>query len=97
MVAQLDAMTQGVYNACFGCWLTDNEFGYTEENQVRSHFNEEHGAHLPEDICLCIGNPPTRWDVTPWSGEGSEVLPDIADDLIAEVRSCDDVSFLSEC
>ncbi|KAJ7931431.1 hypothetical protein B0H13DRAFT_1857841 [Mycena leptocephala] len=56
-----------------------------EESQVREHFNSEHGAHLPEDICLCIGNSPTRWEVVPWHGEEFEVLPEIEPDLIAEV------------
>ncbi|KAG5221372.1 autophagy protein [Salix suchowensis] len=57
-----------------------------EETQVRDHFNEEHGAHLPEDICLCISNLPTRWQVVPLSNEAAETFPDIDEDLIAEVR-----------
>ncbi|KAJ7104240.1 autophagy-related protein 17 [Mycena belliarum] len=57
-----------------------------EESQVRDHFNLEHGAHLPEDICLCIGNSPTRWEVGPWPGEELEVLPEIDADLIAQAR-----------
>jgi len=57
-----------------------------EETQVRDHFNSEHGAHLPEDICLCIGNTPTRWEVVPWQGEEPEVLPQIEPDLIAEAK-----------
>ncbi|KAJ7034962.1 autophagy-related protein 17 [Mycena alexandri] len=58
-----------------------------EESQIRDHFNSEHGAHLPEDICLCIGNSPTRWEVVPWHGEELEALPEIEPDLIAQVRS----------
>ncbi|KAF8896239.1 autophagy-related protein 17 [Infundibulicybe gibba] len=57
-----------------------------EESEVRDRFNLEHGAHLPEDICLCIGNPPTRWEVVPHDGEIPEILPDIDDDLIVEAR-----------
>ncbi|KAF8206582.1 autophagy-related protein 17 [Mycena galopus ATCC 62051] len=57
-----------------------------EESQVREHFNSEHGAHLPEDICLCIGNSPTRWEVVPWHGEEAEVLPQIDPDLIAQAK-----------
>ncbi|KAJ7178587.1 autophagy-related protein 17 [Mycena crocata] len=57
-----------------------------EESQVRDHFNSEHGAHLPEDICLCIGNAPTRWEVVPWHGEDLEVLPEIEPDLIAQAK-----------
>ncbi|KAJ6607416.1 autophagy-related protein 17 [Mycena sp. CBHHK59/15] len=57
-----------------------------EESQVRDHFNSEHGAHLPEDICLCIGNSPTRWEVVPWHGEEPEVLPEIEPELIAQAR-----------
>lgn len=56
-----------------------------EENRVRSHFNAEYGAHLPEDLCLCIGNSPTRWQVVPWDGSSLEVLPSIDADLIAYV------------
>ncbi|KAJ7475766.1 autophagy-related protein 17 [Mycena latifolia] len=57
-----------------------------EESQVRDHFNSEHGAHLPEDICLCIGNSPTRWEVVPWHGEELEALPEIEPDLIAQAK-----------
>ncbi|KAJ7052605.1 autophagy-related protein 17 [Mycena amicta] len=57
-----------------------------EESQVRDHFNSEHGGHLPEDICLCIGNTPTKWEVVPWNGEEPEALPEIEPDLIAQAR-----------
>ncbi|KAF8207617.1 autophagy-related protein 17 [Mycena galopus ATCC 62051] len=40
----------------------------------------------PEDICLCIGNSPTRWEVVPWHGEEAEVLPQIDPDLIAQAK-----------
>ena len=45
----------------------------------------EFGAHLPEDLCLCIENSPTRWEVVPSIGDASEFLPDIGRDLLAEV------------
>lgn len=57
-----------------------------EEDQVRNHFNAQYGAHLPEDICLCIGNPPTKWEVVPWEGDTLEVLPEIEPDLLVEAR-----------
>ncbi|KAF8223109.1 hypothetical protein L208DRAFT_1370346 [Tricholoma matsutake] len=57
-----------------------------EENQVRNHFNSEYGAHLPEDICICIGNAPTKWEVVPWSGDAVEFLPAIEDDIISQAR-----------
>ncbi|KAG5721930.1 Autophagy-related protein 17 [Termitomyces sp. T112] len=58
-----------------------------EEIQVRSHFNSEYGAHLPEDICLCVGNTPTRWEVVPMSGDVStEFLPIIDDELITRAK-----------
>lgn len=53
---------------------------------MREHFNAEHGAHLPEDICLCIANPPTRWQVTPAAGDSLEVLPDLDAIVIDEAR-----------
>jgi hypothetical protein len=57
----------------------------TEERQVRNDFNTDHGAHLPADLCLCIENPPTRWEVVPHNGDALEVLPDIDDDVLAQV------------
>ncbi|KIJ67089.1 hypothetical protein HYDPIDRAFT_85859 [Hydnomerulius pinastri MD-312] len=58
-----------------------------EERQVRDDFNAEHGAHIPADICLCIENPPTRWEVVPWAGDLREVLPDIDSDILAQVST----------
>ncbi|KIK95290.1 hypothetical protein PAXRUDRAFT_827175 [Paxillus rubicundulus Ve08.2h10] len=57
-----------------------------EERQVRGDFNSEHGAHIPTDICLCIENPPTRWEVVPWAGDTREVLPEIDSDILTQVR-----------
>ncbi|KAF8150780.1 autophagy protein Apg17-domain-containing protein [Crassisporium funariophilum] len=57
-----------------------------EENKVRTHFNAEYGLHLPEDLCLCIANAPTRWEVVPWQGAAMEVLPCIDADLIKDAR-----------
>ncbi|KAF8072011.1 autophagy protein Apg17-domain-containing protein [Lyophyllum atratum] len=57
-----------------------------EENQVRSHFNSEYGTNLPEDICLCVGNAPTRWEVVPWTGDTLEFLPIIDSDLITQAK-----------
>ncbi|EIN09795.1 hypothetical protein PUNSTDRAFT_101708 [Punctularia strigosozonata HHB-11173 SS5] len=46
-----------------------------EEHAVREAFNHEHGPNLPEDLCLCISNPPTRWDIVPASWEtGSSTI-----------------------
>ncbi|KAF9061421.1 autophagy-related protein 17 [Rhodocollybia butyracea] len=53
-----------------------------EERQVREHFNNEHGAHLPEDLCLCISNVPTKWEILPWNGEVLETLPEIPSDML---------------
>ncbi|KAF5392168.1 hypothetical protein D9757_001415 [Collybiopsis confluens] len=58
-----------------------------EERQLREHFNIEHGAHLPEDICLCISNVPTKWEISPWNGGALENLPDIPADIVVEVRN----------
>ncbi|KAN0093237.1 Autophagy-related protein 17 [Tylopilus felleus] len=58
----------------------------SEERQMREIFNAEHGAHIPADICLCIENPPTRWDVVPWAGDMREVLPEIDVDLLKQAR-----------
>jgi autophagy-related protein 17 len=60
--------------------------GVAEESRVRDHFNVEYGQYLPEDLCLCIGNSPTTWEVVPSQGTELEVLPEIDNDLIVEVR-----------
>ena len=55
------------------------------ERVVRESFNAEHNADLPSDLCLYIENPPTRWQVIPFDGDTVESLPDVDDDLVAEV------------
>ncbi|KAI9568239.1 autophagy-related protein 17 [Boletus coccyginus] len=57
-----------------------------ELDAMSSDFNTEHGAHIPADICLCIENPPTRWEVVPWAGDTREVLPEIDADLLPQVK-----------
>ncbi|KAF9466562.1 autophagy protein Apg17-domain-containing protein [Collybia nuda] len=57
-----------------------------EEKQLRNHFNLEYGAHLPEDICLCVGNAPTKWEVVPWSGDALEFFPALEDDIITQAK-----------
>ncbi|KAG0705672.1 autophagy-related protein 17 [Suillus ampliporus] len=57
-----------------------------EERQVREDFNAEHGQHIPEDICLCIENPPTRWEVGPREGDVRESLPEVESDLLAQAK-----------
>ncbi|KAG6909963.1 hypothetical protein DXG01_014232 [Tephrocybe rancida] len=83
MMVQLEAMTEGG-PALLLAALTHVELSTSvEESQVRSHFNSEYGGHLPEDICLCVGNAPTRWEVLPLSGDPlSEFLPVIDTELV---------------
>ncbi|KAG6817162.1 hypothetical protein H0H87_012123 [Tephrocybe sp. NHM501043] len=58
-----------------------------EESEVRGHFNSEYGGHLPEDICLCVGNSPTRWEVLPINGDPlSEFLPIVDTELISTAK-----------
>ncbi|KAJ8589021.1 hypothetical protein M405DRAFT_874122 [Rhizopogon salebrosus TDB-379] len=57
-----------------------------EERQVREDFNTEHGQHIPEDICLCIENPPTRWEVVPREGDVRETLPEVDNDILAKAK-----------
>ena len=83
MMKQLESMTEGK-SFLLVTYLTLISF-VIEETRVRSHFNAEYGLHLPEDLCLCIGNSPTRWEVVPWEGSSLEVLPSIDADLIADV------------
>lgn len=87
MLSQLDSMIEGSFR-----FVIPRRFDYTdactEERLAREDFNAEHGQYLPEDVCLCIQNPPTRWTVGPWGGEVVEVLPVIAPDLLEEVSQC---------
>lgn len=76
-------MTPSPYTDCYPViWFLYNK----EEQQVREDFNHQYGDHLPEDICLYLNNPPTRWDVVPLNGDETEVLPEVDDDLIVQAR-----------
>ena len=69
----------------------------TEEREIRAAFNVEQGSNLPADLCLCVENMPTRWNVVPieeHSFEGissgyrenyREFLPTVDNDLLTEV------------
>lgn len=93
MTAQLEAMTAGMYKSLFHFIIRSRIFELylilpwfgVEEDQVRKHFNLEFGINLPEDLCLCIGNSPTQWEVTSCSEDVSEFLPAIESDLLIEV------------
>ena len=55
---------------------------FIEERIVRERFNEQHGDHLPSDVCLPIQNSPTRWEVLPVPNELVDLLPVIPTDLL---------------
>jgi autophagy-related protein 17 len=68
-----------------------------EERGLREAFKNEHGDHLPNDLCLSIENAPTRWALIPVPFEANpddpglkrgerEVLPDIDLELLIEAR-----------
>ena len=85
MMAQLETMSEGVFlylNRPVRLFRLGDIPG---ERVVRESFNAEHGAHLPSDLCLYVENPPTRWHVIPFDGDAAESLPDVEDDLVAEV------------
>ncbi len=85
MMAQLETMSEGVYlhpHRPARLFILDD---VSAERGVRDSFNVEHGADLPSDLCLYIENPPTRWQVIPFDGDAVESLPDVDDDLVAEV------------
>ena len=52
---------------------------------LRNEFKAQHGQFLPHDVCLCVENLPTRWEIVPCSGERTEVLPEIDNDLLVQV------------
>ena len=86
MTDTLESMTEGIPNYLSVFFIYTDE--RTDERQVRGEFNAEHGGHLPADLCLCVENPPTKWEILPRHGEAVEVLPDIDYDLLVEVSSC---------
>lgn len=90
MINQLEAMTEGPPSPVFSKVTNAVFLSLTliEESQLRANFNAENGSHLPADICLCIENPPTKWEVVPFDGEALEVLPDIDQDMVTEVSRC---------
>ena len=57
----------------------------SEEIHLREAFFAEHRDHLPDDLCSCVGNLPTKWEIAPAEGEVKEELPTIDEDLIVEV------------
>lgn len=61
-------------------------YSMTEEIQQREAFYTSHGANLPDDLCLSITNIPTKWEVIAVPGDSLEVLPEIEDDLLVQVR-----------
>ena len=112
MIDQLSAMTDGPWSrsspSLFGllncasvvlplhfCGTTPKSL--TEEREIRAAFNVEQGSNLPADLCLCVENMPTKWNVVPieeHSFEGissgyredyREFLPIVDNDLLTEV------------
>ena len=55
-----------------------------EETESREEFNAAHGEYLPMDVCLSMTNLPVQWQIM---GEGSENLPEVDPDTLAEVRT----------
>ena len=87
MRSQLEAMTEGMWRTCLKIIFNLTTYSYEEERQRREEFNSAHGEHLPDDLCLSIQNPPTRWRVLPESDESIEILPEIDGDLLRQVTS----------
>ncbi|KAH8831354.1 autophagy-related protein 17 [Flagelloscypha sp. PMI_526] len=55
-----------------------------EETRMRTHFTEDYGANIPDDICLCIGDLPTRWNILPDSKDHG--LPDVPVGVLSEAK-----------
>lgn len=113
MIDQLAAMTEGSCPGFFygdfrpseiyfcGFPLPPGPFDDSiEEREIRAAFHAEQGSNLPADLCLCVENMPTRWDVVPMEEQTfedissasarrenyREVLPTVDNELLAEVR-----------
>ena len=109
MIDQLAAMTEGSFRILYGVFRLSKIcfYGSTfpagrfcisiEEREMRATFNAEQGSNLPADLCLCVEDMPTRWNVVPVeetsfegisSGYGEdyrEFLPGVDNELLAEV------------
>ncbi|KAF9790384.1 autophagy-related protein 17 [Thelephora terrestris] len=69
-----------------------------EEREMRAAFNAEQGSNLPADLCLCVENMPTRWDIVPIEEQPfesissehredyREILPTVDSELLAEAK-----------
>jgi autophagy-related protein 17 len=109
MIDQLAAMTEGscpVLLRCprpseiYFCGFPSRRVPLTnsiEEREMRAAFNAEQGSNLPADLCLCVENMPTRWDIVPIEEQPfesissehredyREILPTVDSELLAEV------------
>lgn len=58
---------------------------YTEEIRTREAFLSNHREQLPDDLCLCIDDVPTRYEIGLADGETQEEVPDVDADLLEDV------------
>ena len=56
-----------------------------EEIIMREAFRSEHGNNLPDDLCTCISNMPTQFEVRALDGAEGDELPAIDEDILVEV------------
>lgn len=59
-----------------------------DEIIMREAFRDEHGGNLPDDLCSCIGNIPTQYEIRPVDDTEGDELPVIDEDVLAEVCRC---------
>ena len=52
---------------------------------MREAFHSEHGGNLPDDLCSCIGNIPTQYEIRPADDAEGDELPMIDEDVLSEV------------
>lgn len=58
-----------------------------DEIHAREVFLENHRAQLPDDLCLCIDDVPSRYVINIAEGDTQEEMPDVDEDLLEDVRS----------
>ena len=83
MHRQLTDLREGVFQLDNSC--SRSQLVVSEELLKRNEFFAEHGEVLPQDLCICIRDEPTKWTIVPENAGSLEELPEIDDALLAQV------------
>lgn len=84
MLKQLDIRRLGALHIHFVLHVANF---VEDEIHAREVFSESHRAQLPDDLCLCIDDVPSRYVINIAEGDSQEEVPDVDEDLLEDVRS----------